>query len=623
MPQHESVHSIIRRAEQNYVNGNTKIGEYVDFNMHDTIEKITAYINSRFTTGDLDSLGRPKPFFNIVVAARNITWRATDIDRKDIRFVPTSASSVILAFVANVLLQNWMDKNRFGQFLNDWGLTLSTFGSAISKWVEKDGKLTPSVLPWNRAICDSVDFDALPRIEKLYKTPGQLKNMATPGHPDFAGYSKEVVEELCNSRAIRKNLDGTNKDSQDDFIELYEVHGLLPQALLEDTPEDAADGSWEKFSQQMHVVTYTKTATQTKDFTLFKGKEAKDIYQKDDLIKEDGRTLAIGPVELLFDAQWMKNHTIKGMKDTLDVTGKVNFQTADPHFVGRNLINASESGDVFIHEQDKPLTLVNNSKPDIVALQNFGKEFEMLAQTLSSTPDALRGNTLPSGTPYSLGAFLGSQANSLFEIMTENKGLAIEDMLRKFVIPHLRRKLKNTDELVAMLDDAGIAEIDAMYIPNEATRRFNERSFEETERAVNDENAPMPTPFNPQMEEQALTKELSSLGNKRFFKVDEIGKKTWEDLLSEFQWDNIRVEVTNENTDKQAVLTTLSSVFQTLVQAEATGVPLSKNAQVVLGKIMQETGSISPIQLSTAAASVPAGGGATGEALSALGKPNA
>src|SRR6266567_5232050 len=117
----ESICEIVRKAELNYLQGNTQLGKYVNWSMHDTIERIDAYLNSKHITGETDSLGRDKPFFNIVSAAVNVWYRATDIDRKDIRFVPTNSKSVVLAFVANVFLQNWMNENRFGVFLNQWG----------------------------------------------------------------------------------------------------------------------------------------------------------------------------------------------------------------------------------------------------------------------------------------------------------------------------------------------------------------------------------------------------------------------------------------------------------------------------------------------------------------------
>lgn len=609
----ETVHSIIRRAETNYLEGSTKLGKYVEWSMHDTIERIDAYLNSKHTSGAEDSLGRPKPFFNVVTAAVNIWYRATDIDRKDIKFVPTKSSSVVLAFIANVMLQNWMDKNRFGQFLNQWGRSLSRYGSTITKFIDVDGQLIPSVIPWNRYIADPVQFDALPRIEKFYKTPAQLLEMATPGSPNYTGYDLEAVESLIESRATRKTLDDHQKDNMNDFIELYEVHGELDTRLLDKNPDLDIDNKDIRYRQQMHVVSFTQESSgKYKDFTVFKGKENKDPYQKDDLIEEDGRTLGIGAVEYLFDAQWMQNHTVKNMKDTLDLASRLIFQTADTNYVGKNVLSAIETGDILTHADNKPLTRVANDSPSIVALQNFGTMWQSMARELTSTPDALRGNTLPSGTPYALGQFLGTQANSLFEIMTENKGLAIEDMMRKYVIPHLKRQLKNKEEIAAILDDAGIQEIDALYVPFRAVKRFNEQAKKDLINGI------VPSPYQQDIQQQQVQQEMATMGNKRFFKPDELDQKTWDEIFSDFEWDSIRVEVVNENTDKKAVLQTLSTSLQTIASNPA--ILKDPNAKMLFSAILTETGRISPLQLSTAAAQpiptptvTPSAGGGTGE----------
>lgn len=593
----QSVHEIIRAAELNYLQGTTKLGSHVDWSMHETIERIDAYLNSKHISGDKDALDREKPFFNIVSAAVNIWYRATDIDRKDIRFVPTNSKSVILAFVANVILQNWMNEHRYGQFLNSWGRAMARYGSAIAKFVEKDGDLIPSVVPWNRYIADPVQFDALPRIEKFYLTPAQLRRRTE--------YDQQAVDELIETHTTRKTLDKQQKDTMSDFIELYEVHGELDTRLLDEEPDLNLEDKDIKYRQQMHVVSYVQEngsgggKGEYKDFTLFKGKEAKDPYAKDDLIEEDGRTLGIGAVEYLFDAQWMLNHTVKNMKDTLDLASKLIFQTADSSFVGRNVLNAIETGDILIHASEKPLTRIANDKPDISALQNYGSMWQTLGQELTSTPDALRGTTMPANTPYSLGAFLGGQANSLFEIMTENKGLAIENHMRDHITPYIKKCLKHKDEIVAVLDDAGITEIDSVYIPVEAVNRYNARAKE----GILSGQPVMP--FDPAAEQQALKQETGSLGNKRFFKPSELDDMTWDELFSDFEWDSIRVEVTNEQSDKQAVLTTLSSVLQTIATNPL--ILQDPNARMILGAILNETGKISPIQLTTAASQpVPA-----------------
>lgn len=599
---------VIREAEDNYLNGTVQMSEYVDWDMHNTIERIDAYLNSRHTSGDKDSMGRDKPFFNIVTAAVNIWYRATDLDRKNIRILPDATSNTALAFVATVLLQNWMKEARFGTFLNDWGRSLARYGSAVVKFVEREGKLIPSVIPWNRMIVDPIDFDALPRIEKVYKTADQLRKM-----PE---YDQDVVKKLIDTQATRKTLDGHQQDNQAKFIELYEVHGELPIALLKDE-KDIVDSDWETYRQQMHVVSFVLNDNgDYDDFTLFRGKEKKDPYMVTHLIKEDGRTLSIGAVEYLFDAQWMKNHTMKNMKDTLDLASKLIFQTSDSAYVGRNVLSAIETGDIMIHQLNQPLTQINNSKADIQAFQSFGQEWENLAQTLTSTPEAMRGDTLPSGTPYSLGAYLGAQANSLFEIMTENKGLHIEDMMREYIIPHLKTKMDTTDEVVAVLEDNEIQQLDAIYVKNSATKHVNQEIKNMVlngEFPSADDQASMMATTSSQIKDQ-----LSNImGNQRFFKPSEVPDQTWKELLEDFEM-KVTVEVTNEQTDKQAVLQTLSSLFQTL--ASNPMVLQDPNAKMLFSQILTETGRISPIQLSTAA-QAPVGQAAPptgGEALPGL-----
>jgi hypothetical protein len=579
----ESVGDIIRKAEQNYLQGNVMLGRYVNWSMHDTIERIDAYLNSKHITGDKDSLDRDKPFFNIVTAATNIWYRATDIDRKDIRFIPSNSGSVVLAFVANVLLQKWMDDNRLGQFLNQWGRALARYGSAVVKFVEQGGDLIPVVVPWNRFIADPVQFDALPRIEKLYMTPAQLRKNAL--------YDQGQVDLLIKAIQARRTLDKQQQDILNDFIELYEVHGEMDSRLLEEKADSDVQDKDIKYVQQMHVISYVErdNTGEYLDFTLYCGKERQDPYMLTHLIEEDGRTLAIGAVEYLFDAQWMQNHTVKNMKDTLDLASRLIFQTADTHFVGRNVLSAIETGDILIHDENKPLERVANDKPDIGALQQFGAMWNSMAQELTSTPEALRG-VMPSGrTPYALQSLLTQQANSLFEIMTENKGLAIEDMMRKFIIPHLKKQLKNKDEVVAVLDDAGVQEIDSIYVPKAAVKRYNDRSKEQIL------SGQLPDAFNQQAEEQGVRQQMAPLGNKRFFKPDELDSKTWADLFSDFEWDSVKVRVTNENSDTQQITQTLTTVLQTIATNPL--ILQDPNAKMVFAAILNQTGVISPIQL--------------------------
>lgn len=161
----QSIGDIVRKAERDYKNGNTEISEYVNHSLSDTLNKIDAYIYSVHTSGSQDSLGRDKPFFNIVVAAANIWMRATDIDRQNIKIRATKEKDWISSFFATVLLRDWMKRAKFGQYLNDWGRTLSRYGSAITKIVVNSEGLNISVVPFSNIIFDAVDFDNNPKIK--------------------------------------------------------------------------------------------------------------------------------------------------------------------------------------------------------------------------------------------------------------------------------------------------------------------------------------------------------------------------------------------------------------------------------------------------------------------------
>lgn len=586
----KSLTEIVREAETNLTSNTVKLGKYVDWSMYETTEKIFAYLNSQHTTGPQDSLGRDKPFFNIVTSAVNIWYRATDLDRKDVVVLPDSIKNTAAAFLATVLLQEWMKKAAFGVFLNQWGRTLAQYGSAVVKFVEQNGELVASVIPWNRLIVDQIDFDSLPRIEKFYRTPAQLQDMAKPGHPNYAGYDKDQVAALVNAVSTRKTQNGEQQDNKSDFIELYEVHGNMSQAIYKEAKgEKVKDSDDDVFFQQMHVVSFVKDRQgKYQDFTLYSGKEKKDPYMITHLIQEDGRTLAIGAVEYLFDAQWMQNHSIKAMKDQLDLASKLIFQTADPNFVGQNALTAIETGDILIHSDNKPINPVNNAGHDITNLQNFSNQWRVLAQEVTSTPDAVRGNTLPSGTPYSLGAYLGDQGLSLFEIMTENKAHALEAMLREFIIPYLKTKMNNNDEVLAILEDHNLTKLDSMYIPNEAIRRHNKKFKEAVLRGE------VPTDITAeqlQAEEANIKKELSGLGNQRFLSPGDV---SWKEVTKDLEW-KFDIGITNEQQDKKVIFQTLSSMLQTIASNPL--VLQDPNAKLLFNKILSFTNIVSPVEL--------------------------
>src|SRR3990167_8469046 len=343
----QNIGEMVRELETNFISGGgTLMSKYVVSDLFEDISKIYAYLDSKHISGDKDSKNRDKPFFNIVLAARNIYYRATDIDRKDIQVKATNSKEVIPALLATIHLQDWMRKVNFGQFLNDWGIDLAGFNSSVVKFVESAGKLHPIVVPWSRLIVDPINFDANPKIELLELTEAELYQRK--------GYDKEMIERLCDALQARELTDKSKQDQKNNYIKLYEVHGNLPLSLLtgKDTDED-------KFVQQMHVISFVESKQKGTfdDFTLISGRESQDLYMLTSLIPAtDGSISLNGSVKNLFQAQWMMNHTVKSIKDQLDLASKLMFQTSDGNFVGRNVLTAIQNGDIMIHKVNEPVT---------------------------------------------------------------------------------------------------------------------------------------------------------------------------------------------------------------------------------------------------------------------------
>lgn len=572
----KKVAELVRKAEDNYTTGTTKISKYVEFSQYENIERILAYVNSKHISGDTDSLGREKPFFNIVNAARNLWYRATDIDRKDIRIKSTKFSNVLFSFIATLKLQEWMRKNNFGQFLNEWGRDLATFGSSPIKAVDTDEKLHLEVVAWTNLISDVINFAANPKIQKFDFAESELIQ-----HPL---YYKDQVKSLLGAKATRKTADKENVDQKADFYEVYEVHGYFPESWISGKGEDE-----DIYSYQMHVISYYLNENdEYEDLCLYKGVEEGDPFSLTHLIKENGREQSIGAVEHLFDAQWMQNHTVKAMKDQLDLSSKLIFQTADGNLIGQNVLSAMETGDILIHAPNSPLTMVNNVSHDIGALKTLGELFYLQGNKTVGATEAITGDNLNSNVPLGSFEIANKESHGLFEIMVENKGLQLAQIIKKHVIPRIKKELDTNEEIAEILSAEHIETIDSLYIPNEAIRRYNAKAAE-----VIFEGGVAPE-FNPAEAEKEIRDEIAPMLNQRFIKPSEIDSVKWKDILKDIEWE-VEVDITNEGSDRRVVLQTLNTLLQTIVSNPV--ILQDPNGKMLFSKILEETGVISSVQL--------------------------
>ena len=573
----DGVYALVRRNENLHILGNIKTSKYVFENFYEDTQIIEAYLNSKHITGDKDSLGRDKPFFNICLGARNIWFRATDLDRKNIVAKAKKAKDRIASFLFTIHLNKWMKESCFGQYLNDWGLQLASYNASVTKFVEKSDGLHIQVVPWNRLIPDILNFKQNPVIEILEVTQDELRS-----HPE---YDQEIVEQLIQGQMTRRTIDRQMKDYKPNYVRLYEVHGEMPLSWLTGKDKDKNE-----YVQQMHIISFIggKTDGSFNNYTLYSGREKKNPYYLTQLIPAvDGSISLNGAVKTLFDAQWMTNHTIKNIKDQLDLASKLIFQTNDPAYANQNVLENIEQGQIMVYGQDKqPLTQVQNNSHDITALQNFMGQWKELTQEVTNTPQVMQGQASSSQSAYAKEALMLQQSQQNFDIMTQNKGLALEEMFREYITPYIIKNMGNAKEITAELDAYGIDQIDKAYISSTSAKEFNRKAVESV---LNDSEMP-----SLQQEQQNAQKTLQDMGSQRFIKPDDMSDMSWKEYFKGFEAD-VEYQITDENVDKNNVLTGLNGVFQTIVAMQ--GRPMTPQEKLVFNKILDNLGTVNPAEM--------------------------
>lgn len=589
----DSIATIVQDLEREFVSGiGAQSSEYVREDLYTDINTIYAYLNSKHISGSHDSMGREKPFFNIVLAARNIWFRATDLDRRNILLTPSKEQDTIGAFLLSVHLQDWMRREHFGKFLNTWGIEQAGFNSAVLKFVEKDKRLIPSIVPWSRLIVDQLNFNDNPIIEVLELTEAQM----------YERFDADKVDNLISTAKARETLDKQRKDNKNNYYKLYEVHGQFSLDKITDNEKDC-----DTFVQQMHIVTFVPAQKKGEwdEFTLYRGREEKSPYMLTSLMPStDGSVSLHGSVKNLFEAQWMVNHSMKAVKDQLDLASKLIFQTSDGKFIGQNALSAIESGDILVHQLNQPLTQVNNGSHDVTQLTNYASTWKQLGSEINGISDAMMGVAPKAGTAWRQTEAMLQESHSLFEVMTENRGLDLEEILRTFIIPHLLKRMSNDKEVVATLEMHGIDRIEERYVKYEARRQAKKKLFkmligeQEMESFAMDDI------------EGDIRAQLQDMGEQRFFKPSMV---SWKEEFKNLEFD-IEIDITGEQKDKQAVYTTLNTALQMVMNP---GFTENKQAQIIVNKILSETGHLSPLEMRQMASALPAtqpqgGGGNTG-----------
>ncbi len=467
--QEQGVFSYIR-SEENAYQIPVKISDGYEWNMARHIKLSTLYALSQYETGNSDD----KPFKQIIQPILNLQYRAEGFDVKDIVLYVNDKKNNHKSFLVKKYYEKYVREHDLDTVIDDSVESYVDLGGTLIKSV--DGKLPESVPLGRIAFCDQTDMLSGPLCEKLSLSPDQLKDMESVGWGNEKNGATMTVDDLITMSRSYKVIDPKNSptDTPGKYIEVYELHGVLPDMWLN---KEGFEGEEGKFTRQLQVVSFYKNDKGEKNFVvLFKGKESKQIYDIEKRVKKIyGRALGMGGAEELFENQVWTNFSAIAKKEMLEAASKIFLKTTDKQFAKRQNIKNADNLELFYLEEGKDVSQINTVPTNMRYFDEAINEWEVNARTVAAANESILGESPSAGTPFKLQELVTAESHSFHEYKKGKLAKFWEKIHRKSIIPDIVKEINKGSEFLSTLDLNEMQEIVDRFATNKASKTLKEK----------------------------------------------------------------------------------------------------------------------------------------------------
>ena len=406
------------------------------FNQKDLLDKIYLYYNSKYKSGDTDTEGFKKYFYNIVRNPCNVASKAIDFDTKDIRILTAGGGNTLDTWFFERDLKFWMKDINFGKDLNRIFHELPIFGSVVIKII--DNKIH---------FVDLRNFIVEQSADSLKQA-----NYVTEIH-------NYTVEEFRKAAKAGKwdNVEDTIlafRGSGETHIRVYERYGeyLKGKEYVYGRTLGVSFASEEKNAEQTDYINYILDRVETEL-----------PYREFHWEKIPGRWLGIGRVEIILDPQIRMNE-LSNLKVKSSYWAALRiFQTRDDG-IGRNLLTETRNGEVI--NVDSEIIPVATEERNLHAYTQEEQRWMANRDEMTLSFDVNRGERPPSGTPLGSMQIASAQAGAYFDIIKENIAGEVKMLLFNDIIPGFEKE--NTKEHILRIAGEDLDKLNALIINNKA-----------------------------------------------------------------------------------------------------------------------------------------------------------
>lgn len=406
-----------------------------EWSMKQHIKTSFYYMHGRLLNGNDEDT----PVRNITRRLIKLQKTEQDVDVKDIVLYVDDPDSYHLSF----LIKKYHDdvyvlENDLDTFIDDWLNDRTIYGGGLIK-KGKDAK--PEVIDLQSiAFCDQTDMLKGPIAFKHFYNPAELYDMEEMGWGQESNGATASIQSLIDlADASRRNdaQQGVENKTPGKYIEIYEVHGVLPEAYLED------GGSDTKYVRQFQIIGFYKDAKGEKNgITLFRKKETKQRLKLTLRDKIYSRALGFGGAEELFEPQVWTTYSEIRIKDLLDAASKVVNLTDNPDLAKRNNVKDISNQQILdVTPGTKGLWQADTYPRNIGLFEKSVMTWEEHAQGTAFATNPLLGEEAPSGTPFRAQERQVIQGKGPHQKEKGKYAKDLEFVYRDWIIPDIEEKI--------------------------------------------------------------------------------------------------------------------------------------------------------------------------------------
>ena len=430
--------TLFKRMEsdiENYLFNMVEISDGVFFNQNDLIKRIYKFKNKSLQD-KLNSDLSYNYYFDICSPRVDSEVKNLRFDSKNILVFSNNPTKDFAAvFLANANMKDWLAENGEDIKLKEVIEEYVANGNVGFKKIDGSYEM---VDPLNTYIIDitAKDIEDTDVIERHEMTAFDLKKMAAWDNVD------KVIEGMGNKTFTTSELN-TSVDTTKNMYEIFEFTGEVSEKEFNEV-QKRDGGDENKFFLAKIIVAGLKKGGKGEKIVLFADKldgKMSDYYLYAHRSKYNGRFWREGMYEMLFDHQIRANDIGNQLATGLEWASRVIFRSKDSKVL-QNIRADLDNGDVVITDDLAQVDVRLHGLDQLIADWN---RLMTDADRISNSYDVVRGESLPSGTPFRLGLLMDQNAGRLFVVLRQKLTLVYKRVFREWILPELVKGMKGKD----------------------------------------------------------------------------------------------------------------------------------------------------------------------------------